>query len=238
MTRTPGRTARDALIALQPDAPGIRCAVTMREGATLSMLNVDDPSRWAVVHSADSTWFSLVVDGHYSRDVIDVDAPDDRVDDHLTELVAIAVAHLEGASRVLRRGPGRLRRLEVAVGDEDHLLFAPLARHLARIPLLRSRLVRARLPRVADELLDGCGLPSIADSWMIVSAEAWDLLADIDALQAGLAGSRTWRRTGEGRRLRFELHGEALMLAAALAELGLVDVAVGLSDIAAQLDAY
>ena len=78
----------------------------------------------------------------------------------------------------------------------------------------------------------------MASSWMIVHPEMWELLVDLDALQAGLAGSRTWRRTREGRRLRRELSGECLLLTDALADLDLVDVAVGLSDLGAQIAAF
>ncbi|QMU97789.1 hypothetical protein FVO59_11660 [Microbacterium esteraromaticum] len=237
MTADPLRDVRDALAELAPADPGIRSAVTLRrDSAFLSLLSASDPTAWAIVHSTGSTWFSLVVDGHYTRDVIDVDLTDREMREHLAALVDIALAHLHGGSRLIRRA-GR-HRLAVAVDGAELLLFAPLDRMLARFSPLRARRVRARLSRAADGLLADRRLPPIEDSWMIVHPETWELLVDLDALQAGLAGSSTWRRTTEGGRIRRELAGEALLLADALAELGLVDVAVGLSDLAAQIDRY
>lgn len=236
MTAAPLHAVHDALVALKPVDPGLRSAVTLRrDSAFLSLLSADDPRTWAVVHSTGSTWFSLVVDGHYTRDVIDVDLSEPEMREHLAELVAIALSHLRGESRMLRAGG--LRRLAVAVDDRELLLFAPLRRVLARLSPLRSRRARSQIHRAAQGLLVDHRLPAIGDSWMIVHPQMWELLVDLDALQAGLAGSETWRRSVEGRRIRRELSGEALLLADALADLGLVDVAVSLADLAAQIEA-
>ena len=237
MTADPLHDVRAALIALKPVDAGIRSCVTLRsDSAFLSLLSTSDPTRWAVVHSTGATWFSLVVDGHFTRDIIDVDLSADEVREHLAGLVRIAVPHLDGKSRLTRRS-GR-RRLAVAVDDEEVLLFAPLSRLLARLSPLRRWRIRRRAQLAAAGLLADHRLPGMASSWMIVHPEMWELLVDLDALQAGLAGSRTWRRTREGRRLRRELSGECLLLADALADLDLVDVAVGLSDLGAQIAAF
>lgn len=237
MTADPLREVRDALAELAPADPGIRSAVTLRrDSAFLSLLSASDPTAWAVVHSTGSTWFSLVVDGYYTHDVIDVDLSEGEMREHLAELVQIALAHLRGQSRRLRAGG--LRRLAVTVGNDDVLLFAPIRRVPARLSPLRSRRTRSQLRRAAAGLLADHRLPAIADSWMIVRPEVWELLVDLDALQSGFAGSATWRRSAEGGRIRRELKGEALLLAESLADLGLVDVALGLADLAAQIEAY
>lgn len=239
MTAERASDAFAVLAALRPEDPGIRSSITRRRDAVfLSPVSADDPTKWAVVHATEMTWFSLVVDGHYVRDVIDVDASLMRTGEHLGGLVAVAVAHLQGASRALRPGAGRLGRLAVSLDDEEHLLYAPLSRLLARLSPLRSRRARGRIGDAAEGLLSDHGLPHLSQSRLIVHPDMWDQLADIDLLQAGLAGSATWGRGSAGRRLRQELAGEALLIAVAVAERGLVDVAVGLADIAAQLDAY
>jgi len=233
----PLRDVRAALIALKPVDGSIRSCVTLRsDSAFLSLLSTSDPGRWAVVHSTGATWFSLVVDGHFTSDIIDVDLNADEVREHLATLVRIAIPHLDGRSRPTRRS-GR-RRLAVVVDGEEVLLFAPVDRLLARLSPLRRRRARRGAQHAADGLLADHRLPGIASSWMIVNPEMWELLVDLDALQAGLASSRTWRRTREGRRIRRELSGEALLLADALAELDLVDVAVGLSDLRARISAF
>lgn len=79
--------------------------------------------------------------------------------------------------------------------------------------------------RLSEELLVDYRIPHIAESHLILSPEAWDLIADIDLLQANVAGSRTWERNEEGALLRAQSALMARMLARHTTEHGLVAAA-------------
>jgi hypothetical protein len=64
-------------------------------------------------------------------------------------------------------------------------------------------------------------MPGIAESHFILSPDAWDLLADIDFLQARLAGSRAWERDMAGEGLRAEIAQACTALSLRAADLGL-----------------
>lgn len=82
--------------------------------------------------------------------------------------------------------------------------------------------------RSAEVLLDGYRLPPISESHLMVSPEAWNVLVDVDQLQADLAGSRTWERGADGIALRSVMHLTCATLSVRAADAGLESVSVRL----------
>jgi hypothetical protein len=87
----------------------------------------------------------------------------------------------------------------------------------------------------ASELLNCYRLPPIHQSHSIVRTEAWELLADVDALQAELAGSLMWERGREAASRRAEVRRVCATMAARSGELGLDRLSVRLAHLAASL---
>ena len=75
--------------------------------------------------------------------------------------------------------------------------------------------------RLSEELLADYRIPHISRSHLILSAAAWNLIADIDLLQARVAGSRTWERNDEGVLLRARIAVDVGKLARSATEHGL-----------------
>lgn len=90
--------------------------------------------------------------------------------------------------------------------------------------------------RSANRLLDAYRLPHISESHFIISPEAWDFLADLDQLQADLAGSLTWEPNSAGGSRRAEIRNTCLALSTRAASIGLEDVSAGLRALGDALD--
>lgn len=73
----------------------------------------------------------------------------------------------------------------------------------------------------AETLSDCYRLPHISESHLVLLAEAWDVLADIELLQANLAGSLTWEPNAGGTSLLDELRQECATLRDRASGLGL-----------------
>lgn len=86
--------------------------------------------------------------------------------------------------------------------------------------------------------MDDYNIPPISESDRILHPSVWELLADADALQAGLAGSRTWDLDREGVLLRAEQSREAKRIAACARRFDLESAAEALEEIATMLEEY
>ncbi|MDN3496928.1 hypothetical protein QL996_13380 [Planococcus sp. APC 4015] len=89
---------------------------------------------------------------------------------------------------------------------------------------------------MGEALLDGYRVPPLSESHLILRHEAWDLLADIDQLQADLAGSRTWDRGEDGRALRSEMRQACETLSIRADEIGLKSASVRLVELGELFD--
>jgi hypothetical protein len=99
--------------------------------------------------------------------------------------------------------------------------------------------VAALATRRSEELLVDYRFPHIAESHLILSPAAWNLIADIDLLQASVAGSRTWERNAEGALLRAQSALRARVLARHTTDHGLLAAAdrlLGLAEVIESAD--
>jgi len=90
----------------------------------------------------------------------------------------------------------------------------------------------------AESILDAYRIPPISLSHFVLEPHLWEILAEIDLLQAGVEGGRTWRLTGEGNGIRRALASESRRLGRAVVEYGLVDASATLLDLAMRLDRF
>lgn len=128
--------------------------------------------------------------------------------------------------RVSVRPPVRFR-LRLTVPQRDHIGTA-----------LGRRRARTRIARTSDSLLREFALPPISESHVILRPGLWDILADIDTLRAGLAGSRAWRRTEGGHVLRHRLASEARRIAGEIVRFGVWRTATELQHLATDLERW
>jgi hypothetical protein len=143
-------------------------------------------------------------------------------------------------------GSGARSRGPVIASDSDFAaaLSRRSGKHDEKGPgmedLLSGRLPRwvrrARILSESDAVLRGSRLPDIALSDHVLSPAAWELLADIDGLQADLAGSRTWDPGAGGSRI--QMADLAARLSARASRLGLVEIAERLRDLGQDIAAY
>lgn len=103
---------------------------------------------------------------------------------------------------------------------------------------MNRRRLRSEIIARSEDLLSAHGLPPLAESHHVLALRVGELVVDVDAVRAGLAGSRTWSGTTEGRERRHALAAEARMIASALWDLELDLLAGSLCDLADDIDAY
>lgn len=103
---------------------------------------------------------------------------------------------------------------------------------------LGRRRARIRITRTADSLLREFAFPPISESHLILHPELWELLADIDAFQAGLAGTETWRRTEEGHVRLNRLAAEARRIAREIVRFDVWHTAAELQQLATDLQRW
>ncbi|WP_435744016.1 hypothetical protein [Microbacterium sp. PMB16] len=155
----------------------------------------------------------------------------------LEELIIESIEQLPGAIlvrgvipatlRVLVRSPASFR-LRLSVPERESRIGTALGRRNARITIAQT----------ADSLLREFALPPISESHFILHPDMWELLADIDTLQAGLAGSRTWGRTERGHHWRHRLAAEARRIAREVVRFGVWNAATELQQIADDLERW
>lgn len=104
--------------------------------------------------------------------------------------------------------------------------------------LMNRRRLRSEIIARSEDLLSAYRLPPLSESHHVLAPRVGELVADIDAVKAGLAGSRTWSGTTEGRERRHALAAEARTIASALWDLELDLLAGSLCDLADDIDAY
>ena len=90
--------------------------------------------------------------------------------------------------------------------------------------------------RLSEELLAYYRIPHISRSHLILSAAAWDLIAEIDLLQAKVAGSRTWELNEVGALLRAGIALEARELAQDATHRGMAEASDRLLGLAAIIE--
>lgn len=89
--------------------------------------------------------------------------------------------------------------------------------------------------RSAHSLLDDYRLPPLGESHSIVTPEVWEMLVDIDLLQASIAGSRTWESGANGSALRAEIRTTCAALGGCAMRAGLESVSTRLAALGALL---
>lgn len=100
------------------------------------------------------------------------------------------------------------------------------------------KLRQRRVIAASEALLDYYRLPPISEAHYILDGEMWELVVDIDQLQADLAGSRTWADGDIARALRMKFSNDAQRIADAVRAFGLEQTADSLGTISAELTEY
>lgn len=90
--------------------------------------------------------------------------------------------------------------------------------------------------RMAHGLLHPYRIPPISDSHYILAPQLWELIVEIDQLQADLSGSATWGLGSSSQGLRAKTAAAARRLSAEMRYYDLSDVSDGLMSVADEIE--